>query len=68
MTGKDRSADRHDGDSQVQVGARIDREDFERLERVRVALGIQARRQVIIRAIREFIERNESDNSKSQPG
>lgn len=61
MTAKDRGADRHDGDNQVQVGARIDREDFERLERVRLALGLPARRQAIIRAIREFIERNEND-------
>jgi hypothetical protein len=59
VTAKDRSADRHDPDTQVQVGARIDRSDYDRLEGVRVALGLSSRRQAIIRAIREFIDRNE---------
>lgn len=59
MTGNDLSADRHDPESQVQVGARLDRADFERLERVTTALGLKSRRQAIIRAIREFIERHE---------
>lgn len=59
MTAKDRSADRHDGSSQVQVGARLDRDDYDRLERLRLRLGLPSRRQAIIRAIREFIDRNE---------
>lgn len=59
MTGKDRSADRHGSGSQVQVGARLDRDDYERLERTWPALGLPSRRQAIIRAIREFIARNE---------
>lgn len=67
MTGKDRSADRHDGGTQVQIAARIDRGDFERLERLWPALGLPSRRQAVIRALREFIERNEGANSNSQP-
>jgi hypothetical protein len=59
VTGKDRSADRHDTGNQVGVAARLDRADFDRLDRLWPALGLPSRRQAIIRAIREFIDRNE---------
>lgn len=61
MTGKDRSADRHTSDSQVQIAARIDRDDYDRLERLWPGLGFPSRRQAIIHAIREFIDRNEGN-------
>lgn len=61
MTAKDRSADRHDPENQVQIAARLDRDDYDRLERVRVTLGLPSRRQAVIRAIREFIDRHEAE-------
>jgi metal-responsive CopG/Arc/MetJ family transcriptional regulator len=55
-----RSADRHNPDKQTGVYARLDNADVDRLDVVRAKLGIHSRRQAIITAIREFLDRHEN--------
>lgn len=55
----DRKADRHAPGSQVPVSARLDKADFDALEATRGRLGIRSRRQAIITAIREWLDRHE---------
>jgi hypothetical protein len=50
---------------QKPVGARLDDKDFERLERVRKHLRMP-RRQAIITALREWLDRNETTSPESE--
>lgn len=54
----DRRADRHARGSQTSLSARLDWDDFYRLEAVCKKLGL-SRRQAIVTAIREWLDRNE---------
>ena len=56
----DRSADRHDRNNQTGVSCRLTLDDFHRFEAVCKKLGL-SRRQAIITAIREFLDRHENE-------
>ena len=65
MTPSDRSNDRHVPGRQVSVSARLDKDDYDRLEIRRKVLDIP-RRQAIIRAIREWAAGSETTQTKEQ--
>lgn len=62
MSQKDRRADRHDPETHRGVSVRLPQGDFDGLESARKAQGI-SRRQAIITAIREWIDRHGPDPS-----
>ena len=55
----DRSADRHPPGRQPNISARLDRPDYDRLEGHHKRTGVP-KRQIIIHAIREFLDRHEN--------
>lgn len=62
----DRKADRHP-DTQTGVYARLDNADLERLDATRGRLGIRSRRQAVITAIREWLDRHNHDTPGGTP-
>lgn len=60
MTTRDRSKDRHVPGRQISISARLDKDEFDRLEATWRAIGMPSRRQAIIIAVREFLDRHEN--------
>lgn len=60
-----KQADRHYRSDQVPVGARIDKPDYDRLETARKRLDI-SRRQAVIAAIRDWLDRNEPETTETE--
>jgi metal-responsive CopG/Arc/MetJ family transcriptional regulator len=61
VTRKSRSEDRHVPGRQISISARLNKDEFDRLEAVWRAIGMPSRRQAIITAIREFLDRHENE-------
>ena len=66
MSPRDRSADRHSKTRQTDVSVRLNNPDLERLEATWRAVRMPSRRQAIIAAIREWLDRNESNEHEEQ--
>ena len=56
----DRSEDRHVPGRQISISARLNKDEFNRLEATWKTIGMPSRRQAIIRAVREFLDRHEN--------
>ena len=56
----DHSTDRHNPEKETGVYARLANTDVARLDTIREKFGIRSRRQAVITAIREWLDRNEN--------